>query len=290
MDCEQIKPSSVSVAVVGLGRIGRIVTKCLLQCPGLNSIKAFTNSRQAGFWEEAKQINQHRIGLEQADGYQGLGTCDYIFLCLSIDYGALLKGRQIHDSWILETEGNLGLVRTLLPHLSSARDKTIIVYTNPVDIICHYLFKKLDRGNRIFGFGSSLDSLRLRNLLGIDGRVAGEHGVSMVPLGVSSQRKQIEAARAEILQSVARVVQDQGYTAIGPEIATREFLQALFGGQDGELPMSVHQPELGLSMGAPCRVGAGKIVPIPWEMNKAEEGLWLDSVDKIRGDLEQSGI
>jgi malate/lactate dehydrogenase len=285
----QNRPAS-SVAVVGLGRIGKIVIKCLLECPGLDNIQAFTRSRQAGFWEESRHINRYRVRLAQADGYQGLSRCDYIFLALSIDYAALLKGKEIHDSWVLETEGNLGLIKSLLPQLSAARDKTIIVYTNPVDIICHYLGQTLDSGNRVFGFGSSLDSLRLRNLLGIDGMVVGEHGVSMVPLGVSDQRGEIQAARAEILGSVARVVQDQGYTALGPEMATRELLQALFGGQAGILPMSVPQPDLGISMGAPCQVGAGQISPLSWDMNPAEEGLWRESAAKIKGDMERAGL
>jgi malate/lactate dehydrogenase len=290
MDHDQPISPACSVGVVGLGRIGGIIVKCLLECQGVDNVLVFTRSQQAGFWEEARQINRHHIGLKQADGHQGLSACDYIFLALSIDYAVLLKGKEIHDSWILETEGNVRLVEALLPQLLSARKKTIIVYTNPVDIICHYLGKTLDGSNRVFGFGSSLDTLRLRNLLGLNGMVVGEHGVSMVPLGVSDQRGEIQAARAEILGSVARVVQDQGYTALGPEMATREFLQALFGGQASVLPMSAHQADLGISMGSPCQVAAGQIVPLPWEMNRAEAGLWRESAAKIKRDLEQADI
>lgn len=280
----------VSVAIIGLGRIGGILLKCLLRQPNVSRIGVFSKSKQDALWEEIRQINIRQVELRCSDDYGSAIRHDYIFLAASIDYAALVKGKDIHDSWLREIEGNRDLVRRLLPHLAPMRGKTLIVYTNPVDMLCKYLHDSLDASNRIHGFGSSLDTLRLRALARVNGMVLGEHGVSMVPTGVSSTRGEIEACRNVILASVARVIREQGYTSLGPEAATLELLHALWGGQEKVLPMSCHDPELGISIGMPCRVCQGAIEPLAPQLNQAEAELFQASVDKIKTDLARAGL
>lgn len=90
-------------------------------------------------------------------------------------------------------EGTIKEVDTIIdPILKSGFDGIIVVISNPVDVVSDYILKKTGfPKNKVFGSGTTLDSLRLRRILsqetGIDaksvqGYTMGEHGDSqMVP-------------------------------------------------------------------------------------------------------------
>jgi malate/lactate dehydrogenase len=277
-----------AVAIVGLGRIGRMLAKLLLTYPQVEEQRLFSRSSQPGLFEEMRQANRHRQRIVTMDSPADLGQASHVFLCFSQDYSQLVHQREVADEWAVELEGNLAILRPLLPAWSRLEARTFIVYTNPVDIICSLLVRALPAGNQAFGFGSSLDSLRLRCLVGERGWMAGEHGVSMVPVGIGRQRAQLEAARAVVTASVRQVTIHQGYTILAPELATREFLDALCGESPTQLPLSAYDEGQGLCLGSLFHVSTWRIAPHPFSLNSAEAELWRESAAKIRADLERA--
>ncbi len=275
-----------AVAILGLGRIGQMLAKNLLTYPALEELRLWSRTERPGFWEELKQVNRHRQAIVRMTSPADLGGAGHVFLCLSQDYSALVHQKEVADEWTVELAGNLAILRPLLPAWSGVEGRVFIVYTNPVDVLASLLLQALPPGNQVFGFGSSLDTLRLRCLVDPAGLMLGEHGPAMVPVGLGGQRAALEAARATVLASVRQVTLHQGYTLLAPELASRELLDALCGDSPAQLPLSAYDADLGLCQGAPCQVAAWRIAPRPVELNPVEAQLWRESAAKIRAGLE----
>jgi|GEM_PF-6800476 len=275
-----------AVAILGLGRIGQMLAKNLLTYPSLGELRLHSRSERPGFWEELRQANRHRQAIVRMASPADLGEASHVFLCFSQDYSALVHQKEVADEWAVELLGNLPLLRPLLPLWADCRERTFIVYTNPVDVLATLLVRALPPGNQVFGFGSSLDTLRLRCLVDPRGLMLGEHGPAMVPVGLDGGRAALEAARATVLASVRRVTLHQGYTLLAPELATRELLDALCADSPAQLPLSAYDESLGLCLGSSCQVAAWQIQPRPVELNPVEAQMWRESAAKIRAGLE----
>ncbi|OGO61982.1 MAG: L-lactate dehydrogenase [Chloroflexi bacterium RBG_19FT_COMBO_47_9] len=89
---------------------------------------------------------------------------------------------------------NAGIFRTIIPQIiEHAPEAILLVATNPVDVLTHLSAKIAEKygipSNRVIGSGTTLDTARLRSLLGqhlgvdayhVHGYVLGEHGDSEV--------------------------------------------------------------------------------------------------------------
>lgn len=92
---------------------------------------------------------------------------------------------------LLEKNGNIikGIAENIAKH---APDSTVVVVTNPLDVMTYLMFKKVGfPSNRVVGMAGCLDSARLRafvamelnvNMKNVDTMVLGSHGDDMVPL------------------------------------------------------------------------------------------------------------
>ncbi|MFH1059258.1 MAG: hypothetical protein V1797_11360 [Pseudomonadota bacterium] len=279
-----------SVAIIGLGRIGRMLAKLLLTQAGVSEQRHYSRSARPGFSEELRQANRHGQRLVAMESPADLGRASHVFLSFAFDFTSLVHHKQVDDEWAIEMQGNLPLLRAMLPGWADLSGRTFIVYTNPVDVVCTLLARALPAGNAVFGFGSSLDSLRLRCLVDPAGMMLGEHGISMVPVGLDADRTGLMAARRAVVESVRRVTIHQGYTLLAPELASAELLDALCGHAPALLPLSAPSAELGLHLGQPCQVAAWGITPRPFSLGPAETALWQESVQKIRNDLELADL
>lgn len=275
-----------AVAIIGLGRIGQMLAKLLIARPEVSELRLYSRSARPGFVEELRQVNRHGQRLVEMASPADLGQASHVFLSFSFDFTSLVLQQEVADEWAIELMGNLPLLRAMLPGWTGQSARAFIVYTNPVDVICTLLVRALPAGNAVFGFGSSLDSLRLRCLVDPAGMMLGEHGVNMVPVGIAAERAALETARATVLASVRRVTLHQGYTLLAPELASRELVEALCGNAPATLPLSAYDEGLGLCLGTPCQVADWDITPRPPALNPAETELWRESARKIRNDLE----
>jgi L-lactate dehydrogenase len=114
--------------------------------------------------------------------------------CRDADLVAITAGvaQREGESRIDLARRNADLFRELIPQIARQNPKTILVVTNPVDVLTYAAIKISGLSmNRVIGSGTVLDTARFRFLLsnhcGVDPRnvhayILGEHGDSEVPI------------------------------------------------------------------------------------------------------------
>jgi L-lactate dehydrogenase len=215
------------------------------------------------------------------------------------------------DQTRLDTlEDGKQIVNEVIPRLYALGFSGIIInITNPCDVIAHQEWLKaleckgIDpaASGRIFGTGTSLDSLRLRRILGklcgaapasVEAYSMGEHGDSqMVPwshvrmggkpfLKIREEEPRLkETDLAELTHQTSyagwEVLLRKGYTNYGIATAAADLVRAVFNDEKRILPVSaLLKGEYGLSdlhIGVPAVIGAGGVEKIVELALTAEE-------------------
>ncbi|MGD2086563.1 MAG: hypothetical protein PVH61_10300 [Candidatus Aminicenantes bacterium] len=279
------------IGVIGLGRVGKTAAKILLEHDSIAELMIYsleTGDREMGYLEELQQVNRHCVKINLSTGIKKLREADIILLCAGFDYSGLTKNRVVESQWQVvtpELEYNLAAVKDIFNQLIPLRDKILLVYTNPVDIICCVIAGLIDKSNRILGFGVNLDTLRLRNLVKPGTFVIGEHGNTMVPVGISQNKTRIIEAREKVLVSISRVTAWQGYTLVGPEFASRELFKALLGNCPSSLPLSVYDKKNDIFIGGLLNFRGNTIKYQALPLNDAEQELYRESILKIKQEV-----
>lgn len=160
------------------------------------------------------------------------------------------------------------VIDSMKPYLS--KEAIVLVVSNPVDILAHYVFQKLDLpAPQVIGSGTVLDTARLKYLLsqdtGIDPRnihayVIGEHGdseiaafsvTSIAGLPVTKfcekcgkckkQRMQnIVSMQDEVRHAAYEIIQKKGATFYGIAISTERILKAILNNEHSVLTVSTY--------------------------------------------------
>lgn len=215
---------------------------------------------------------------------------------------------------------NVGIFKTIIPELKK-RDcgGILLIVANPVDILT-YVAAKLSGfpENRVFGSGTTLDSSRLKYLLGehlsIDARsihawVIGEHGdseivawsqanVSGVPIsricelrGYTTHDENMQKIADDVKNSAYKIIEKKHATYYGVAMAVRRICEAIVRDERSILPISTIQhgahgiSYVALSM--PTVVGAdGAGTQIPLELSENEEKELQESAKTLKDVLD----
>lgn len=287
MERIQSKLKKYKIAVIGLGRIGKLVSKLLMSYSNISEIMIYTTSEHMGYIEELYHINAFGIRISVLPTMEKIREADYIIISSSVDYSKLIKGKTIEDEWKIELQHNVEIIRSILSKLYTVSGKNFLIYTNPVDVVSHIVYEKLGRHNKIYGFGVNLDTMRLRNMVNKSGYVIGEHGISMVPAGVSPDLNILKDTRNILIKSVSTVTRHQGFTSVGPEIASLCLFNALFKNEDTIVPLSIYHEEHGIFYGWPLEIKAGEFSKRQIELNHAEKEMLKQSIEKINLDIKE---
>jgi len=203
----------------------------------------------------------------------------------------------------------------VMPVIESGFDGIFLIATNPVDIMTRITCKLSGfDSSRVFGTGTTLDTARLRYLLGdyfsIDPRnvhayVMGEHGDSeFVPwsqamvttkpvLEICEEsrgkyaREEMEALSVEVREAAYKIIEAKRATYYGIGMAMTRITQAVFGNENSVLTVSAKlNGEYGqkdVFIGVPAvvnRNGIRDVVRLP--LSKAELNKFSDSCDKLQ--------
>ncbi len=201
------------------------------------------------------------------------------------------------------------IVRELDDHAPQAR---IVIATNPVDVLTRVAIEVSKRpAHRIFGTGTTLDSARLRALLGdahavspkaVHAHVLGEHGDSQVvfwsganvggvllgeleagPTFDDAFRKRIED---DVRGAASAIIAGKGYTNLAIGVVIASLVDTMFRDQRSVHPLSVGLAgEFGVSgvaASVPCILGddgiVGRVVP---RASEAEVSAFRRSADLL---------
>jgi L-lactate dehydrogenase len=214
----------------------------------------------------------------------------------------LKKNRDILDS-ILE------------PLMASGFSGILLVATNPVDLMTQYAYEKTKfPPSRVIGSGTTLDTARLRFLIGsrmdIDSRnvhayVFGEHGDSeFVPwsqayistrslLSIVEEednpitKRDLEFLEEEVKSAAYRIIEAKRATYYGIGMALLRIVKAILGNEGAVLTPSVllegHYGQSSVYSGVPAIVGGEGIRRIlTLNLTRAELAAFADSCDFLR--------
>lgn len=159
---------------------------------------------------------------------------------------------------------NAAIFKELVPAMVGQNRKAVyIVVSNPVDV-CTYLMLKYSRlsPSQVFGTGTSLDTARLRFMLGQHFKVSpgsvhaymlGEHGDSSFPVWSAAMiggapLKDVKGYSKGVLDSIAKRTKDAAYEVIAKQGATyyavslvvTELVKAVVQDRKEVLPLSVY--------------------------------------------------
>jgi L-lactate dehydrogenase len=208
---------------------------------------------------------------------------------------------------------NVGLFKGILDSLKTAKlndGATIVVVSNPVDILTHLAAKSgILPEAQVLGLGTVLDTCRFRSLLGdelnlnaldVKALILGEHGDTMVPIlssatvggvpllsapGVTAERVQgvFEFTR----KSGAEVIRLKGGAGRAVGVSIAEVVNAIALNSEAVLPVSsVQSGALGISeisLSLPTKVGRRGVVEVfePVVSDSEREGL-LKSAQSLK--------
>ena len=308
------------IAIVGTGFVGMSFAYALL-CEGICDELVLLDINREKAIGEAMDLN-HGLSFAKtnmkiyAGEYNDCHDADMVVICAGVsqkpgeDRISLLKRNQAVFESIIS------------PILASGFQGIFLVATNPVDIMTRMVqhLSGFDSA-RVIGSGTTLDTARLRYLLGaylsvdpknVHAYVIGEHGDSeMVPwsqamVGTKPIRDVIvehAAFSQDDLQNIAlevqraayRIIEAKGATYYGIGLSLVRIVKAVFGGENSILTVSaqldIPDTLCGVYAGVPCilgRDGIREVLHLKLEADEKED--FLQSCQKLKAGWDEMRI
>lgn len=304
--------NSRKVAVIGTGFVGSSSAFALMES-GLFSEMVLLDADQNRAEGEALDISH---GLPFARPMKiTAGTYDDLVdaAIIVITAGA---GQKPGETRLDLVKKNVAIFRTIIGEIAKRNCQGILlIVANPVDILT-YVALKLSGfpENRVFGSGTTLDTARLKYLLGerlsVDARsvhawIIGEHGdsqiaawssanVSGVPLsdfcsmrGFTEHGQNMEDIAEDVKNSAYKIIEKKKATYYGVAVAVRRICEAIIRDEKSVLPVSSIQHGAfgidGVALSMPAIVGKNGVEKqIPIKLNEKEQGELKKSADALK--------
>lgn len=308
------------IAIVGTGFVGMSFAYALL-CEGICDELVLLDINREKAIGEAMDLN-HGLSFAKtnmkiyAGEYNDCHDADMVVICAGVsqkpgeDRISLLKRNQAVFESIIS------------PILASGFQGIFLVATNPVDIMTRMVqhLSGFDSA-RVIGSGTTLDTARLRYLLGaylsvdpknVHAYVIGEHGDSeMVPwsqamVGTKPIRDVITEHAAfsqddlqnialEVQRAAYRIIEAKGATYYGIGLSLVRIVKAVFGGENSILTVSaqldIPNTLCGVYAGVPCilgRDGIREVLHLKLEADEKED--FLQSCQKLKAVWDEMRI
>ena len=219
---------------------------------------------------------------------------------------------------------NVAIFQSIIPEIAQRKcEGILLIVANPVDILTQVAVKLSGfPENRVFGSGTTLDSARLKYLLGehlqVDARsvhawIIGEHGdseivawssanVSGVPIsefcemrGHYNHDKSQENIAEKVKNSAYEIIAKKRATYYGVAMAVKRICEAIIRDEKSILPISsIMHGEFGIDdvvLSMPSIVGANGIeTKVPISLSEDEEINLKKSADTLRSILDDCEI
>ncbi|MGN0556174.1 MAG: L-lactate dehydrogenase [Candidatus Fimenecus sp.] len=308
------------IAIVGTGFVGMSFAYALL-CEGICDELVLLDINREKAIGEAMDLN-HGLAFAKtnmkiyAGEYKDCHDADMVVICAGVsqkpgeDRISLLKRNQAVFESIIS------------PILASGFQGIFLVATNPVDIMTRMVqhLSGFDSA-RVFGSGTTLDTARLRYLLGaylsvdpknVHAYVIGEHGDSeMVPWSqamvgtkpiqdviaehAAFSKEDLKNIAWEVQRAAYQIIEAKGATYYGIGLSLVRIVKAVFGGENSILTVSAQldMPDTlcGVYAGVPCilgRDGVREVLHLKLETD--EKNDFLQSCQKLKAVWDEMRI
>ena len=307
------------IAVVGAGNVGASAAQ---YCAEMELGDVILTDIVEGL-PQGKALDLTEAGPIRGYGSMVTGTNDYKDIAgadVCIVTAGLARKPGMTRLDLLEKNGNIitEICKNIKQH---APESTVIVVTNPLDVMVYTAFKKLGfPSNRVLGMAGCLDSARMRafvamelgvNMKNVDTMVLGSHGDDMVPLPQYTTvsgipiTKLLPKAKVDAIvertrkgggEIVALLKTGSAYYAPGASAA--RMAQAIIRDEKQLLPCSVHLTgQYGLKdvyIGVPVKLGKDGVEQIiELELTAEEKDALHKSANEVRtgiDGLKEKGI
>ena len=219
---------------------------------------------------------------------------------------------------------NVAIFQSIIPEIAQRKcEGILLIVANPVDILTQVAVKLSGfPENRVFGSGTTLDSARLKYLLGehlqVDARsvhawIIGEHGdseivawssanVSGVPIsefcemrGYTEHDEHMEEIAQGVKNSAYKIIEKKKATYYGVAMAVRRICEAIIRDEKSVVPVSSIQHDTygieGVTLSMPAIVGKNGIEKqLAIKLNEKEQEALKKSVEALKEVLEDLDI
>lgn len=311
------------LAIIGLGHVGSAVLARAIACQLAAEIACIDIKPEVAHGEAVDAVHSLSCSLMpgmkvHAGGFEECRDADVI-IC---DAGPSIVPGQQMDRLILARE-NIAVIRQVMGEVTRyTREAVFIMITNPLDIITYVAATEFGYPpGRLFGTGTTLETMRLKAILGghyhvdaadVQGYMLGEHGNSAfpawstvsiggVPLGQLDEFYDHEgpldlaAIGRDVVNTAYDVVQSKGWTNTGIAMGACRLAKAVFFDEHAVCPVSLPlQGEYGLenvALSLPGIIGKkGVEKRIPLHLPEAELELLKKSAESIQAVLRGNGV
>ena len=200
---------------------------------------------------------------------------------------------------------NSSIFKTIIKNvMDSGFNGIFLVATNPLDVMTYLTYKYSGLPtNQVMGSGTSLDTARLRYLIGnklginpknVHGYVIGEHGDSeFVPwsnvnIGLQNindflNDEEKETIEKDVRNAAYEIIEKKGATCYGIGEVLVRITNAILDDEKSVLAISVYDPNNDCYVGLPSIIGyEGVVKKIYFNLNSEEEKKLQNSIDIIK--------
>lgn len=292
-----------TVAIVGMGVVGSTAAHTLLlSTQGINIMLVDINESKCKGEKQDLDDAVSTSGSSKiiSGSLKDAGQADIIIITAGI---AQKPGQTRLE--LLET--NKAIMKSILQNMQPISPSAlIIVVANPVDVLTSYVHKTAGLpNNQVFGSGTLLDTIRLKEILSeilainpeaINIDVLGEHGDSQfvawstatvdgVPLEKIKEFTQTERHKIEqqVLNKAYEIIACKGSTSFGIAACIETYCHAILYDTKSILPVSYYQEKNGICLSAPVVIGKTGIEKImPLILNQEEQEKMNQCIEKLK--------
>lgn len=288
----------MKILIIGLGKIGGYTAYSILKNEKVRKLVMIGSDllKTTGICQDLRDAYPHK-NIEPSD-LSGIGeTFDLTILSFST-----LKwhpGIDVNDR-LIEAAANISVLKEIEQKAGFEKLGTIVVVSNPVDILTMYISREFKARN-VIGFGLSIDEKRITEAVNklvkrsyVRVPCIGEHGFTITPL--LSKLSLDEELNEELYHKVkslnfeatSTIIKNASIPVFGPLSELEILLNTIINEQNGVIPGSyfLHQSLFGeshVAAGLPVKFEKGKITGHDLkDISELETQLFKKSVEQIR--------
>lgn len=295
------------IGIIGLGHVGSHVAYSILHNGLCNELVLIDKDKEKAIAQGYDLVdgsvyypNQTKI---ICNDYSALKDADIVVISVA--------GSIVCESRLKETKTSIECIDEVLPHLmESGFNGIVLSITNPCDIIANYI--KIKTGLNVIGSGTTLDSARLKLMIGqrinvnpnsITAYMLGEHGdsqfpylsnayVSSIPLLEYAPNLDYEDIIHDTRFRAAPIFASKHCTEFGIGSCATKIIKAILTDSNEILPVSSYVDDYGINhvyMSIPCVVGRNGVKKqLPLKLNDEELKLLQKCGSVIEDNLNKS--
>ncbi|VVB52724.1 L-2-hydroxycarboxylate dehydrogenase (NAD(P)(+)) [uncultured archaeon] len=296
----------MKISIIGAGRVGS-TTAFMLMNEGLaDEIVLIDVEKERAEGEALDLLHstaamRRRVKVTGGDDYALTKESDLVILTAGLP-------RKMGETRLDLAKKNAEIVLSCLAKLKEQKPKGLLMVTNPVDSMTYIAVKEMGDAKKVFGLGTTLDSIRYKSLVAgafkvsvdsLDLFILGEHGDTMFPYLSHASADGITLAKFpnyksnkltelfdQVITGGIEVIKRKGGTVFAPSLAIVAVVESMVHDRRRVLPVSVYDPTKDVCVSVPSVVSKDGATPIAIDLDETEQTKMQASIDVIRHTIE----